>query len=251
MKFTKKLKAIMLALPLMILSTAAAVTGTVAWFAANNVVTVNNMTVNAKSDTAYLLIGNSTQNTVQLVQNAKSTSATATTDNANLLPVAHDSFASNGIAGIESVTNTKYDSWYYGYSNDPAQAALNETTKSYVDSDKFASYVMKNEFHVCTAVGSNPMANLRVKDLTYTTTGDKAVKVIVASSTAHEEFADAAVSTRANPVTLASSVNSENLVDINVYIYWDGNDSDVYTNGIADLVATTLSFTLVADITAA
>lgn len=247
----KRSKILAAAIAMMTLSTAATVTGTVAWFAANNVVTVNNMTVNAKSDTAYLLIGNSSQNTLALVQAAKATSATATSPSANLLPVAHELQSTDGIAEIESVTGSKYDSWYYGYSDDPEAATLDNATKSYIDSDKFGNYVLKNEFHVCTAVGSNPMENLRVKDLTYTTTGDKAVKIIVASDDAHEEFADSAASNRANPVVLASSVDDTALVDINVYIYWDGNDTDVYTNGIDDLLATTVSFTLIADIVAA
>lgn len=250
----RKSKIIIPALGMLLLSTAASITGTVAWFAANNIVNVNAMTVTANSDTAYLLIGNEDANTVSLVQSGKATTVTAKNATSSLLPAAHETLATNvGYSTIEATSGSpvKYSNWYYGYSADPAASDLNTETKSYVASDKFDKYVLLNKFYVCTAVGSNQMTDLRVNNLTVTTAGDSAVKTIVASSTANEEFAASATGDRTNPVHLASTVTDSALVELRVYIYWDGNDTDVYTNGIADLKDTSVSFSLIADIAAA
>ena len=52
----KKTKILVPAAGLLLLSTAASVTGTVAWFASQSMVTATGMSVTAKSDSAFLLI---------------------------------------------------------------------------------------------------------------------------------------------------------------------------------------------------
>ena len=64
----KKTKIIIPALGMLLLSTAASVTGTVAWFAANASVTATGMTIKAKSDSEFLVISKSSD----LTANAKS-----------------------------------------------------------------------------------------------------------------------------------------------------------------------------------
>ena len=58
----KKTKVIIPALGLLLLSTAASVTGTVAWFAANSTVTASGMKVTATSDNEFLQIADRTVN---------------------------------------------------------------------------------------------------------------------------------------------------------------------------------------------
>ena len=62
----EKIKAIMMALPLMILSTAAAVTGTVAWFTASNVVNVEGMSIQAEAE-EVIVISNSDKSSLFFV----------------------------------------------------------------------------------------------------------------------------------------------------------------------------------------
>ena len=62
MKFTKKLKAILAAVPMLILSTAAAVTGTVAWFTASNIVSAEGMLVQAEKENGIVLNNESLAN---------------------------------------------------------------------------------------------------------------------------------------------------------------------------------------------
>lgn len=55
MKFTKKLKAILAAVPMLILSTAAAVTGTVAWFTASNIVVADGIYLQADKEEGFVI----------------------------------------------------------------------------------------------------------------------------------------------------------------------------------------------------
>ena len=245
----KKTKVIIPALGLLLLSTAASVTGTVAWFAANATVTATGMSVTAKSDSAFLLIkagaveGANDAAKAAAIQASGGESANATTATAEVLPVAHDSVTT--IATIEATAENKYSNWYYRYSKDPANWGVDEngmTAKEYVASDKFSDYVLVNEFNLTVAAGSNAMNTLKVNtcSITPSNSGDQAVKVLVATATACEEFSGTGGS---GSTTLQASLTDATTMQVKVYIYWDGNDTDVYTNGIADLTSTSVVVT--------
>ena len=240
-KYMKKTKVIIPALGLLLLSTAASVTGTVAWFAANKTVTAQGMSVTVKSDSTFLLIA-AGQQTASTIKTGKATIVNATTATAELLPVAHDSFAADdGITEIETVAENKYTSWYYDFSNDPA-VSTGSGSKTYLASDKFNNYVLVNTFSLTIADGGNDMENLKVDTCTITpsASGDQAVKVLVATGDANEEFSGTGGS---GSVALQDSLDSDSVMLVKIYIYWDGADSDVYTNGIADLKSTSVVVT--------
>lgn len=240
----KKTKVIIPALGMLLLSTAASVTGTVAWFAANASVTATGMSITAKSDTTFLLI-KAGEADASSIQTAKKTSDSAQTSSAALYPAAHDSIAN--LAAADTVGN-----WYYMYSEDPASATGKAGTKTALTA--FTNYVLVNEFSITVAKGSNPVNNFRVKDVTIDTEGDAAVKALVASSNGVEEF-DASTDPadpRDNPVTLyTGNITDTTVVQVKIYIYWDGNDTDVYTNGLADLKETSVEVSFTGDVIAA
>lgn len=238
---TKALKTQLLAAIAMVLvASIALVSSTYAWFANNNKVTANGMSVTAKSDVSFLLIkaGEADANSVQT---SKTTTATGLKTTAELLPTAHENVTK--ISDIEANTNSGTDAvktnWYYQYAEKPdASAAAAAAEKLKIKDTDFENYVLVNEFSICTAVGSNKMTDLVVSGSTLTTAGDKAVKVLVATDSACVELDE---TTTSSTTPLAAEVNSTNVVKVKVYIYWDGADADVYTNGIADLQNTSVS----------
>lgn len=240
----KKTKVIIPALGMLLLSTAASVTGTVAWFAANASVTATGMSITAKSDTTFLLI-KAGHNDAESIQGSKKTSDTASTASAALYPAAHDAVAN--ITAADTVSN-----WYYMYSEDPASATGKAGTKTALTA--FTNYVLVNEFSITVAEGSNPVENFRVEDVTITTAGDSAVKALVASTNGVEEFAESTDpdNPRANPVTLhTAQITSAASIYVKIYIYWDGNDTDVYSNNIEELKNTSVEVSFTGDVVAA
>ena len=205
----------------------------------NTTVTAENMSITAKSDQTYMLIKAGHAADAAAVQTDKAIRASALTSTSALLPTAH-----NSLANIEAADTPA--NWYYKTSDDPALYGGDghESAPTALTAQNFSSYVLVNEFSLSVAEGANAMQNIKVGTCTLTTEGDSAVKVLVASSTAVEEF-DA---TGNGSVTLASSLTDSTVVYVKIYIYWDGDDSDVYTNGINDLKSTTVSVTFTGDI---
>ena len=227
----KKTKVIIPALGILLLSTAASVTGTVAWFSTNKVVTATGMTVTAKSDSSFLLIGDE-DSTKATIQAANSISATAKNSTAELLPVAHKTIANTSAA--KNATN-----WYFMYSDDPDDALSGADEELAIPSGHFGDYVLENVFNIIVASGGRTVENLKVDTITITTTGDSAVKVLVTSDTAAQEFA-ATDTTNSDNTVLSATVTSAAVVPIHVFIFWDGNNTNVFTSNVDNLLDTSV-----------
>lgn len=230
----KKTKIIIPALGVLLLSTAASVTGTVAWFSMNKTVTATGMSVTAKSDSSFLLIGNE-DDTLATIQEANSISATAVNDKAELYPVAHKAIANTG----DALTLNK---WYYMYSDDPDDALSGADEELAIASGHFGDYVLDNIFNITVAAGGRAVTNLKVDTITISTSGNEAVKVLVTSASAAQEFA-ATDTNNADNTILSATVTSSAVVPIHVFIYWDGNEETVFTNNVAQLLETSVELT--------
>ena len=235
----KKTKIIIPALGMLLLSTAASVSGTVAWFSMNKTVTATGMSVTAKSDSSFLLIGTGAQSLSQ-IQTANAITASATTASAELYPAAHKTVANYTAADLNT-------NWYFNYSKDPAVALGGEAGlvgEQQVPSDHFSDYVLVNSFNICVAAGGRAVSGLKVDTCTITQSdsGAAAVNVLVASESAVQEFTGTG---GAGSTTLASSVTNDALTLIKIYVYWDGENAAVTTNNRANLKNTTVevSFT--------
>ena len=230
-------------------------TSTYAWFSMNKDVTVTNMSVTAKSDSTYLLVGDSAS-TVSSIQGAKSISANGTSPSAQLYPTAHNSSVTN-IATAEALTDGKLSNWWYSYSTDPADdgetdklVATNGDATFDIASADIGNYILINEFHVTTAAGANPLSNLRVKNCTITPAsgGSEAVKVLVAGTNGCEEFGGTGGNGNGTSVLQTANVTDSAVSTVKVYIYWDGQDDDVNTNNIDKLLSTAVSVVFTGDI---
>ena len=120
MKFTKKLKALAVALPMMLLSTVAAVTGTVAWFTANNLVNVSGMTVTTKVEGNLFIAEN----------------------NSNDSNYVSDNLVQSRSGILEPVSTVNGVNWYYTKDKIAGNGAASGTTtfQTYSTNSEFASY---------------------------------------------------------------------------------------------------------------
>ena len=288
-KYMKKTKVIIPALGLLLLSTAASVSGTVAWFAMNASVTANGMQITAKSDSSFLIIG--TSDNLTTVQTGNATSVDLTAVNAEVFPVAHDTISNTATATTTEVSNLKQyklnsnestkisideynalpsaategdandqtdytaenadgTNWYYQVA-DTAGNYESHKQKNYLatlDED----YIIHQTVYVTMAVGSQNASNLRIKSASLTVNNSKtgaaetfeAVTVLVTSASEKVEFKNGTIAS-VNPSTtvLASSVTSAALIPIDIFVYYDGNHSSVYTNNIANLEGAIVNLT--------
>ena len=233
----KKTKIIIPALGILLLSTAASVSGTVAWFSMNKTVTATGMSVTAKSDSSFLLIGTSEQ-TLSQIQTANAISASAVTPTASLYPAAHTDAVTNYSTANEP------GNWYFEYSLDPTkstEAGVTQHTALNTTGVVFSDYVLINTFRITVAAGGKSVNNLKVESITIDVPsgGVDAVNVIVASSTAMQEFA-AGAEAPSSYTTLAASVTNSAYVEVSAFIYWNGAHAGVYTNNVANLLGTSV-----------
>lgn len=232
MKATKK---IIPALVMLLVSAVLLSTASYAWFSMNTTVTATGMNITAKSDATFLLIKAGAVADAAEIQAGKKITDNATNASNSLFPAAHNDIAN--ITDADTVAN-----WYYKTSTDPAVYGGDgkETAAVPLTAENFANYVLVNEFNLTVAIGSNQMANLKVGTCTISTVGDQAVKVLVATATGFEEFSDAGGD---GTTVLQELLTDATVMQVKVYVYLDGEDADVFTNGIADLKNTSVEIT--------
>lgn len=222
----KKTKLIVPALGLLLVSTAASVSGTVAWFSMNTSVTATSMTVSAVSDSKWLVINTGAS------FNANGVASTAVSEaSAELYPAAPATTITS--ANVEAEA-----SWHYAYS-----AANDSATKNgdyvVVSDGTLANYVTSESFWIglSNKSGSDSASNLKLTSVELpANTGISCVVVCGSNCYTHR--------TSASPLTeaLATSVTKTG-VEVKVYYFIDGDNENVYTNNIASLTGTlTLTF---------
>ena len=218
----KKTKLIIPALGLLLLSTAASVSSTVAWFAVNGTVQANGMAVTAKTDNAYLIISAGT------TLSGNATTATASL-NAQLKPV--KPMGSLTSTNIETIT-----SWGTASSTDPADANSDATLTALSSGDLLGTgnYVAKQSFMVGLLANSAPAANpLRLSAVTLSNANAGITVVVVCGTNVYSHNATAA-SIAGENLAAANLVTTDG-VQVDAYIYIDGSSEYVYTNNAAEL----------------
>ena len=233
----KKTKIIIPALGLLLLSTAASVTGTVAWFAMNSTVSATGMSVKAKADGFFLEISGAGDS------GTYSNTGTSNLTNEELYPVAHENWSA--VANIEDfdiATANTYDNWYFRFSDDPSVYNSNLTGKEYISS--FTNYVATTTFSVelNTNSGVSTVYDLMVSEITIP--ANKGIRVVVAGANGYEEFSASTASERSyNANYVLSDTVTKTAQNVKVYIYFSGDDENVYTDNVNTL-AGEISFKL-------
>ena len=222
MKLTRKL------IPAMIMLLVSAVlmsTASFAWFSMNEVVEATGMEVTASSEFIFLEI-NGVDDVDDEDKPVWSTKGTTTVD-ASLFPVAHESFSAVG----DIATASK---WYYQFSNDPTVSTAASDAKTTVDTEKFGKFVATATYKVKLHEGMLATAyDLHVSEINIP--ANKGITVIVAGANNYKEFSATATDIGYNAGDVLSNTVTTSEQTITVYIYFNGADTNVYTDKIADL----------------
>lgn len=207
---------------------------TYAWFVSNNTVTAESMSITAKTDSTMLLI-KAGEATAKAIQTAAKSADNGLNANAALYPAAHETVVN--VTAADAVAN-----WYYKTA-DVGTASVSTGAKNTLS--EFTDYVLVNEFSITIAKGTNTMKDLVVSDCDVTTASGaaEAVKVLIATDTNVVEFGVGENQTDATK--LSGNITDSTVVKVKVYIYWDGNDADVYTTNFDKLkdTAVNIAFT--------
>ena len=265
----KKTKIIIPSLGLLLLSTAASITGTVAWFAANASVTATGMQVKAKTASTYLLIGTGENDTYAEIQaiNPASTSValTVSDEQALVLPskpvensteagyvsvgsghknTAGSDVATAGVIVDNGAKAAAFTNWYTAAAAAPTASAIDASTAKQLAG--FDGYVIQRTAYLTVAVGATNAQNLTVTP-TFTQlsagTDINAVKMLITTSDggfAKLSYAD----NHATAVDIKGSntaLTPTSLLTVNMYLYYDGSETTVYTTNLANLTGASIS----------
>lgn len=250
-------------------------TSTFAWFSMNKTVSATDMEVVVKSDNTYLLIS-ATNTTASAIQAENSGSGNTTVDfaitgtdaqvypsrpalssaEAAYLTVAATHKKTDGslitVAGEQVDTAAKattVTNWYTANAQAPGASTIDTATAKQLAA--FTDYVIVRTVYLTVAAGANDANNLTV---TPTITQDgagsdiSAVKVLVVSGSNYVilDYNDNGTPSSIHAVS-NQTITDSTVVSIGIYIYYDGEDSNVYTNNAAELTGATVELTFEVD----
>lgn len=203
---------------------------TFAWFSMNTSVTAEGMQVTAQSNSVYLLI--SEESELAAIQGANSTKVTYSAGSTALFPSAHKEVTNTTAA-------TTLSNWYYKTADAPDAST---STGSENELSKFDGYVLHKTVYIAVAAGSNTAEELKVSaTITAAESGTiTPIRVLVTTTTAVAELSSA---TTSSDVVLAATISNTDVIAVDIFIYYDGNNADVYTNNIANLDGATINLT--------
>ena len=256
------------AVGMLTVSAAMLVSSTFAWFSMNKEVTAQTMNLQVKSDSTYLLIG--TSNTASTIQTTGSTNVTFDSETKNLIPC-NPAYNADKVALIPETTGKNIDgdaittagtlvntqakaaaatNWYTATANTVDAAAMKAGTARQLTTEKFANYVYKTTVYLTVAAGANDASQLTVSanfdSLTANAANEDltAARVLIATS----DNDVVTLSSASTSGSLASSTITDNAtVAVDIYFYFDGDDSNVYTNNTLDLTGTKIELTFNAE----
>lgn len=234
MKLSRK---IIPALAMLVMSAIMLTTASFAWFATNADVNANDMSVNIKADSMYLLIASSTTEMSATQVQQLNTTATAgqTASKLDLKPTAHN-------ADLNGSTIGTFSNWYTKVAdNKTASTSTSEATSL----TTFENYVAIYKFYVTLASGSPKAKDLVLTEYSITASADSAAsgtnqtvdpaRVIIACGENMHEYKGSEATKTGLTAKLADSVTDTTVVEITVYLYFDGEDTTVYSDNIINL----------------
>lgn len=229
----KKSKIIVPALGMLLLSTAASVSGTVAWFASNNKVTASGMAVTAKVDSAVLVIsGTSTLGSLDTfgMNVSGSVLPTTTADNGATWKTGIGQSASNGAASGDLSTLTIAEDAGLG---------------SVGDND----YYVYSNFYIGLAAGSAATDKEIMADVTFNATASSelnksfTVLIVIGSKAESYNYNSATGQTKKTGTTrlITTGGVTTTATAVKVYAYFDGEHASCTTNNAQNLDAINVS----------
>ena len=232
-------KQLIAAVAMVLVAAIAVSSSTFAWFAANTTVTASGMQVTAQSDAVFLKIkgtgGTVGEGTITGSASDFATSSSVAMTNVKLFPSDHEAFSAIAdIGAADSTVVTDMDKWFYRYSDDPAVYNSNMTTATPVTVANFNKYVAEVTYQVKLddASGADTAYDLYVKNITIA--ANSGINAIVVGADGYQEFTATVADNTAGAVVLSNTV-TKTAQTVTVYLFINGNDSNVYTNNINNL----------------
>ena len=218
---------------------------TYAWFVSNNKVTATTTNISAQSNSAYLVIDTAKTST-------KSTSAASAGDtNTPLYP-----------AKIEKTTNAETSAvtatWKSAYASAANAATMKEGTEFTIDDGTAAKaveagYAVKNTFYIGTGTYDGEFTNLHITGVTVdtATTDDNknlgnAMRVLVVCGSDWQVWSasgEKLSSATATGTAFTTGVSKDKDATVDVYVYYDGDDSNVYSDNLTNLTSNGVTIT--------
>lgn len=202
-------------------------TSTYAWFSMNTTVTATGMQVSAKSDSLFLEISGA--------NDSGNYGVTGTSNvNAQLLPVSHETWSTKAdITKFDLNSDSTNDNWYFQYSDKTDDPDSILTAKSYITA--FDGYVASTTFSVQldSTSGQTTAYDLIVSDITIP--ANKGIHVVIVGADGYKEYSATAAGISYEAGNVLSNTVTTTPQDITVYIWFDGNDANVYSDNVTQL----------------
>ncbi len=232
------------AIAMVLVAAVALGSATYAWFVTNNEVKATTSNVSAKSNSAYLVIDNQATSTT-------STTAAQADDPANtkLYPAQwDDTFTAKG--GTVKATNGEngYYQFETAYASSKASADEKDGTRFAIgDADTAVAngYAYKNTFYIGTGTYDGIFKDLKVTNATVTATEGSelksAVRVLVTCGEKWVVMKNGAVDSQSGENAIIHSDEFGKLsggdkdVTVKCYVFYDGADTNVFTDNLQDL----------------
>jgi len=223
-------------------------TSTYAWFSMNDKVTVSGMQLSAKSDSTYLIIGDTNDLATLQGDNKTAIKLEIEKDHSYVYPSGHGTITKTSEADLTA--SGKYSNWFYKVAKNPDSPAADPDKETvYLETAKFDKYVKHETVYVVLAKGSNQATNLvasltdfksneTATSNTPTNHDNSAVKVLITSATKSVELDK---NNLTSSVALADTVDDQNVIQLDIYLYYDGENPAVYTNNILNLDGATFT----------
>ena len=264
---------------MLLLTVFALSTSTYAWFSMNTNVSATGLAVVAKTDDTYLLIsktegitqastiqaenegkGNITVAMGMTVENSKVYASTPCLDDTQTgylttagKDIDGETITTPGVIVNSAATAAAATNWYTAKAEDATASTMEAGSARQLTEDAFSDYVIKKTVYLTVAKGANDAWNLRVKGV-FTQEGSgedvSACKVIVAT----DKGGFAILAKEATPayhnIYVADDSNiitDTTVVRVDLYIFYDGTDSSVYTNNAAKLTGATFTLSFEVD----
>ncbi len=241
---TKALKKQMGAAIAMVLVAAVALgSATFAWFVSNNTVKATTSNIAAQSNSAYLVIDDKTTTT------SSSSSVASTVNKSELYPA-------KTVKGQDGKAV-----WKSAYASSATASTMKPNSEFTIGDGTAAKavdakYAVKNTFYVGTGTYDGEFTNLHITGVTVTTpetTANKnlgnALRVLVVCGEKWEVWSGNGIqlssSSDSNPPSASNLLATDNAViksgadaKIDVYLYYDGDDANVYSDNLANIKTT-------------
>lgn len=232
-------KQLMAAIAMVVVAAVALASATYAWFVTNNTVTATTSTISAQSNAAFMTIEEGTSG----ASTSDATTATyKTTDSIALYP-----------ARVKANATLTFET---AYGTTPDDGTLKSGTLVDVGTPGEAvtkTFAMQNDFNISTK-GTN-LTDMKVQSVTMSTESGEstsseintAVRVLIVCGDNWEVWnptTGKCVQSKANTTTTPGGINASVLATtiqtgadtiVNTYIYYDGDDTNIFTNNLSDL----------------